>query len=42
MKDPSSTHPELIEEISILKQRIQEMKQSESDRKRAKNVQPGR
>jgi len=35
MKDPSKTNPELIEEISLLKQRIKELKQSESDREQA-------
>ncbi|MCX5810069.1 MAG: PAS domain S-box protein [Proteobacteria bacterium] len=35
MKDPSSINPELIEEISVLKQRIKELEQSESDRKQA-------
>jgi len=35
MKDPSSTHPELIEEISRLQQKIQELEQSESERKLA-------
>ena len=35
MKDPSSTHQELIEEISVLKQRIKELEQSESERKGA-------
>ena len=31
MKDPSSTHPELIEEISFLKQRIKELEHAESE-----------
>jgi len=34
MKNPSSTNPELTEEISFLKQRIKELEQLESDRKR--------
>ncbi|MCX5808013.1 MAG: PAS domain S-box protein [Proteobacteria bacterium] len=32
MKDPSGTHPELIEEISVLKQRIKELEHAESER----------
>lgn len=35
MKDPSRTNPELIKEISALKQKIKELEQSESERKRA-------
>ncbi|MDP2839862.1 MAG: SPOR domain-containing protein [Syntrophales bacterium] len=35
MKDPSKTNPELIEEISALKQKIQELKHSDSEHKRA-------
>ncbi|MEI6153644.1 MAG: HD domain-containing phosphohydrolase [Deltaproteobacteria bacterium] len=35
MKDPSSTRQELIEEISVLKQRIKELEQSESDHRNA-------
>jgi PAS domain S-box-containing protein len=35
MADPSRTDPELIEEISALKQRIQELEHSESDHKQA-------
>jgi PAS domain S-box-containing protein len=38
MKDPSKTNPELIEEISILKQKIKELEQSESDRKQAEEA----
>ncbi|MCX5810213.1 MAG: PAS domain S-box protein [Proteobacteria bacterium] len=38
MEDPSSTHPELIEEISLLKQRIKELEQSESERKRVEEA----
>jgi hypothetical protein len=33
MHDPSRTNQELIEELSVLKQRIQELEHSESDRK---------
>ncbi len=40
MKDPSRKHPELIEEISFLKQRIKELEQSESDRKQAEEALP--
>jgi len=35
MEDPSRTNPELIKEISALKQKIKELEQSESERKRA-------
>ena len=35
MKDPSRTNQELLEEISALKKKIQELEQSESERKRA-------
>ncbi len=35
MKDLSKTNPELIEEISALKQKIQELKHSDSEQKRA-------
>ena len=35
MKDLSKTNPELIEEISALKQKIQELKHSDSEHKRA-------
>ena len=35
MENPSSTHPELIEEISFLKQRIKELEQSESGHRQA-------
>jgi len=35
MKDPSRIHPELIEEIFFLKQKIKKLEQSESDRKQA-------
>jgi cell division septation protein DedD len=35
MKDPSKTNPALIEEISALKQKIQELKLSDSEHKRA-------
>ncbi|MCX5809819.1 MAG: PAS domain S-box protein [Proteobacteria bacterium] len=38
MKDPSSTHPELIEEISFLKQRVKELEQSESECRQAKEA----
>jgi len=38
MRDPSKTIPDLIEENSILKQRIQELEQSESDRKQTKEA----
>jgi prefoldin subunit 5 len=34
MGDPSRTNPELIKEISALKQKIKELEQSESERKR--------
>ncbi|HLA04609.1 MAG TPA: EAL domain-containing protein [Syntrophales bacterium] len=37
MKDPSGTNQKLIKEISILKQRIQELEQLESERKRAES-----
>ena len=33
MKDPSKTKQELIEELSVLKQKIQELEYLESDRK---------
>ena len=36
MKDPSGTHPELIEEIFFLKQKAKELKQSESKRRQVK------
>jgi GAF domain-containing protein/DNA-binding CsgD family transcriptional regulator len=35
MTDPSTTNQELLKEISVLKQRLQELEQSESERKRA-------
>ena len=35
MKDLSGTNKELIEEISALKQKIQELEHSDSERKRA-------
>ena len=35
MKDPSKTKQELIEELSVLKQRIQGLGHSVSDRKRS-------
>jgi len=35
MKDPSKTKQELIEELSVLKQRLQKLKHSESDRRQA-------
>ncbi|MBA4391664.1 MAG: hypothetical protein C0399_12125 [Syntrophus sp. (in: bacteria)] len=38
MKDPSRTHPELIEEISFLKQRIKELEHTESERLSAKQA----
>ena len=38
MTDPSRTIKELIEEISVLKQRIQELEQSDSERKRAEKA----
>ena len=38
MTDPSRTYPELIEEISALKQRIKELEQSEPDRKPAEQA----
>jgi len=38
MKDPSRTNSELIEEISSLKQRIQELEQAESERKRTEKA----
>jgi len=38
MKDQSRTKQSLIEEISVLKQRIQELEQSESERKRAEEA----
>ena len=38
MKDPSRTNTELIEEISALKQRIQELEQAESERKRTEKA----
>jgi len=38
VKDPSRTNEELLEEISGLKQRIQELELSESDRKRAEEA----
>jgi len=34
MKDPSRTNPELIKEISLLKKRIKELEQPETDRHR--------
>ncbi len=38
MKDPSGRDPELLEEIILLKQRIQELERSESERKRAEEA----
>ncbi|MCX5815026.1 MAG: PAS domain S-box protein, partial [Proteobacteria bacterium] len=38
MKDTSKTNPELIEEISFLKQRIKELEQSESGRKQVEEA----
>jgi PAS domain S-box-containing protein len=38
MKDPSRINPELIEETAILKQRIKELEQSESERNRAEEA----
>jgi two-component system, cell cycle sensor histidine kinase and response regulator CckA len=38
MNDPSKIHPELIDEISALKQRIKELEQSESERKQAEEI----
>jgi PAS domain S-box-containing protein len=38
MKKHTETHPELIEEISALKQRIQELEQSESEQKQAEEA----
>ncbi len=38
MNDQARTNAELIEEISILKQRIQELEQSESERKRVEEA----
>jgi PAS domain S-box-containing protein len=38
MKDPSRTNQKLIDENALLKQRIQELEQSESDRKRVENA----
>ena len=35
MKDPAEKNSELIEEIAVLKRRIKELEQSESERKRA-------
>ena len=35
MTNPSRTNRELLEEISVLKQRIQELEHAESDRKLA-------
>src|SRR4030042_135732 len=35
MEDPSRTNPELIKDISALKQKIKELEQSESERRRA-------
>ncbi|MCX5819677.1 MAG: PAS domain S-box protein [Deltaproteobacteria bacterium] len=35
MNDPSGTNTEMIEEISVLKQRIRELEQSEAERKQA-------
>jgi PAS domain S-box-containing protein len=40
MKDSSKTNQELIEENSFLKQRIQELEKSESDRKRDREFMP--
>jgi PAS domain-containing protein len=38
MKDTSRTNPELIKEISALKQKIKKLEQSESERKRASDA----
>ena len=38
MKDPSETNHELIKEISVLKQKIQELEQLESERKQAQEA----
>jgi PAS domain S-box-containing protein len=38
MKDPSKTKQKLIEELSVLKQRMQELEYSESDRKQAEKA----
>src|SRR3989304_3525594 len=38
MKDPSGTNQELIKEISIIKQRIQELEQLEPERKRVEEA----
>ena len=38
MKDPAGTDKELVEEISLLKQRIQELEHSESELKRVQEV----
>ena len=38
MKDPAGTNKELVEEISLLKQRIQELEHSESELKRVQEV----
>ena len=38
MKEPSRTNRELLEENSFLRQRIQELEQSESERKRAEEA----
>ena len=38
MTDPSRTHQELLEENSVLKQRIQELEQSELDRKQVEEA----
>jgi PAS domain S-box-containing protein len=38
MKDPSRTNQELLEENALLKQRIKELEQSESERKRAEEA----
>jgi PAS domain S-box-containing protein len=38
MKDPSSTNQKRIDENALLKQRIQELEQSESDRKRVEDA----
>ncbi|MCX5821671.1 MAG: PAS domain S-box protein [Deltaproteobacteria bacterium] len=38
MTDPSRTNQELIEEISVLQQRIEELEHSEADRKRAEEA----
>ena len=38
MTDPSRTNSELLEEISVLKQRIKELERSESDCKRAEEA----